>query len=83
MICGHCAKLKDCPKFSRMYSDFEDGFDINKCKEYEDEKKYKYKKIAEHDDLMHLLYDFFTEQVEGNFSGEEIVNVIKHAMWNL
>lgn len=82
MICGRCAKVKDCPKFQRMYFDFED-FSINKCQYFEDEEKYRYKKIAEHDDLMHLLYDFFTEQVEGDFSDEEIIRVIKHAMWNL
>ena len=82
MICYHCAKVKDCPKFRRMYSELED-FSVNKCRDYKDEAEYKYKKIAEHDDLMHLIYDYFTEQIEGDFSDEQIVKVITSALWDL
>lgn len=81
MICFHCSKVKSCEKFRNMYSDFED-FSINKCKDYEDEISYKYKKIAEHDDLMRILYDYFTGQIEG-YTDEQVVSAIKNAMLNL
>ena len=82
MICYHCAQVKDCSKFRRMYSELED-FSVNKCRDYQDAAEYKYKKIAEHDDLMHLIYDYFTEQIEGDFTDEEIVKVIKNALCDL
>ena len=44
MICYHCAQVKDCSKFRRMYSELED-FSVNKCRDYQDAAEYKYKKI--------------------------------------
>ena len=83
MICINCSKALECPKFAEMrniFGSFED-FSINKCKNFED--GYKYRKIAEHDDLLRLLYDFFTGQIEGDYSDEEIIESIKTVMMKL
>lgn len=40
-------------------------FCINDCKDYNKTLKNKYKKIADNDDLMHLIYDYFTGQLKG------------------
>lgn len=79
MLCYHCQKVNDCSTFRTLYSTCDD-FSINKCKDYDTESKYKYKKIASNDELMHLIYDYFTCQVDGNYSEEEIKNVITHAI---
>ena len=82
MICYHCKNIGGCKTFYHLHCTSKD-FSINHCVDYDDAPAYRYKRIAEHDDLMHLIYDYFTEQIEGDFSDEEIIRVIKNAMWDL
>lgn len=82
MICYHCQKTRECPIFRKLYTMSKD-FSINDCKDYEPVKPYKYKKIAANDALLRLIYDYFTGQVEGGYSDEEVRKVITSAMWDL
>lgn len=82
MLCYHCKNLEVCDIFRSIYSASND-FDINKCKHYDDAMNYKYKKIAEHDDLMHLIYDYFTDQLQDGLCEKEAKEVIIHAILHL
>lgn len=82
MDCYSCKNVTWCPAFSTLCA-ISDNFCISNCIDYEEEQKYKYKKIAEHDDLMRLIYDYFTNQVEGDYSDEEVVTAITRAILNL
>lgn len=82
MICYRCEKISSCPTFRSLYS-MSKNFSINDCRDYDEASQYKYRRIAEHDDLMHLIYDYFTGQVEGGYNDEETRAVITNAMWNL
>lgn len=64
MLCYHCDKASSCPTFRTLYSMSRD-FCINECKDYNQTLRTKYKNIAKNDDLMHLIYDYFTGQLEG------------------
>lgn len=83
MICYHCKNIHSCKTFQTLYDTSKD-FGINHCINYEDDPAYKYKRIAEHDELMHVVYDYFTNQiVDVNLSDEEIKDRIAKAMWRL
>lgn len=82
MICYNCTKAERCPMI-RMLCSVSGDFCINDCKEFDETSKYRYRKIAEHDELMHLIYDYFAEQIEGDFSEKEVVAVIKDALLRL
>ena len=82
MICYRCEKIINCPTFRSLYEVSKD-FIINDCKDYDEASEYKYRHIAEHDDLMRLIYDYFTCQVDGDYSDEYIKEALKKAMWNL
>ena len=79
MICYHCQKAKECPTFRTLHTISKD-FSINDCKDYDSADSYKYKKIAEKDSLLRLIYDYFTGQVEGEYSDEEVREAITSAM---
>ena len=64
MLCYNCDKASICPTLITLYSMSRD-FCINECKDYNETLKNKYKKIAFNNDLMHLIYDYFTGQLEG------------------
>ena len=64
MLCYHCDKANSCPTLRTLYSMSKD-FCINECRDYNETLKNKYKKIAFNDNLMHLIYDYFTGQLEG------------------
>ena len=64
MLCYHCDKANSCPTLRTLYSMSKD-FCINECRDYNESLKNKYKKIAFNDDLMHLIYGYFTGQLEG------------------
>ena len=81
VICYSCYKASECPTFRKLYSTSKD-FCINDCNDYDPVSRYKYKRIAENDNLMHLIYDYFTEQLEG-YTYEEAKMAITSAMWNL
>lgn len=82
MICYRCKRGRICPLFQRLYNASKD-FSINDCKDFDEELSCKYKKIAENDDLMHLIYDYFLGQVEVNATEEEVVRVIKRELLGL
>ena len=82
MICYRCEKVGLCPIYRKLYNISKD-FAINDCKEFDEVSKYKYRHIAEHDELMHLIYDYFLGQVEVDASEEEVVRVIKKALLEL
>lgn len=81
MLCYHCEKASGCSTLRTLYSVSED-FCINKCKDFEDSLRYTYMKIAEHKDLMKLLYDYFIGILEG-CTEDEAKEAITKAMWNL
>ena len=87
MICYRCEKIGGCSIFQKLYSTSKD-FCINDCKDYYEAPEYKYRKIAEHDDLMRAIYDYFTHQIDNKalsreYSDEEIKEFITRAMWAL
>lgn len=81
MLCYSCDIANKCNTFRTLYS-ISDDFCINSCKGYEAASVYKYRKIAENDDLMKLIYDYFTDQVKG-YTLEEAKEAITRVMWNL
>lgn len=81
MLCYHCDKAISCPTLRTLYSMSKD-FCINDCNDYNETSKNKYKKIANNDDLMHLIYDYFTGKLEG-YTYEEAKRAITSAMWSL
>ena len=82
MICYHCENVKYCPTYKMLYGKSKD-FSINECKDFNEVSKYKYRHIAENDELMHLIYDYFLGQVEVDATEEEEVRVIKRELLNL
>lgn len=80
MICYRCNKASGCSVFRKLHS-MSDDFSINQCEDY-NEANNTYKKIAMHDDLMHLIYDYFTGQLSG-VSEEEAKKAIVSNMWSL
>jgi hypothetical protein len=38
-------------------------FCVNDCKEFNEISSYKYREIAKNDDLMHLIYDYFLDNL--------------------
>ena len=82
MICYRCKNVHVCPTFQGLYNASK-NFSINDCKYFKEEPSCKYKKIAENDDLMHIIYDYFLGQVEIDVTDEEVVKVIKRELINL
>ena len=81
MICYHCKKVESCPTFRTLYS-MSNDFCIDNCRDYDDASNYKYKKIAENDDLMRLVYDYFIGNLEG-CSEDEAKEAIISAIWSM
>lgn len=83
MLCYSCDKIGGCSIFQKLYKISNDFF-INDCLEYVGAPELKYRKIAEHDELMHAIYDYFTNQIEyENLSYNEIKEALTRAMWEL
>lgn len=86
MLCYSCDKIGGCHIFQKLYKT-SNNFFINDCLEYVRASELKYRKIAEHDELMALIYDYFTNQIEeeisSKYSDKEIKDVITKAMWRL
>lgn len=82
MICYHCNNVEACDLFRKAYSISKD-FEINQCKNYDEASKYKYRLIAKNDDLLRLIYDYFTDNVSGEHSDEEVKEAITSAIWSL
>ena len=82
MLCYHCEKASGCQTFRTLYSKSKD-FSIDECRDYVGVSKYKYRKIAENDELMHLIYDYFTDQIDGGYNKAQAKSAIKSALWSL
>lgn len=88
MLCYSCDKIGGCSIFQKLYKISNDFF-INDCLEYVGAPELKYRKIAEHDDLMALIYDYFTNQIDSEellgreYSDEEIRDIITKYMWQM
>ena len=65
MICYSCTKANSCPTFRTLYSMSKD-FCINDCRDYDKASAYRYRKIAQNDCLMALIYDYFMDNVQGH-----------------
>lgn len=81
MLCSHCEKVDNCSMFRNLVSMSSD-FCINKCKDFKDSSVYTYMKIAEHKDLMKLIYEYYIGILEG-YTDDEVKEAITRAMWNL
>lgn len=80
MLCYQCENIKKCTMFNALYCKSKD-FVINDCKDYDEGSKYKYKLIAQNDNLMKLIYDYFTGNVkEPDVTDEEVVDAIRTAL---
>lgn len=82
MLCYHCKKAEGCATFRNLYTVSTD-FSVNQCRDYIETETSKYKLIAENDALMRLIYDYFTNQVKGDYSEEEVIQAITSAIWSL
>lgn len=82
MLCYSCEKAKDCIIYKKLLMISTD-FSIKECKTYTDCGVRKYKKIAENDDLMHLIYDYFLDDVHGGYTREEAEKVIADTLKRL
>ena len=80
MICYRCNKASGCSVFRQLHS-MSNKFSIDQGENY-NEANSAYKKIAMHDDLMHLIYDYFTGKLEG-VSEDEARKAIISNMWSL
>ena len=83
MICYTCEKVESCPTFQTLYAMSKD-FEIKDCRDYEKNSSVKYKLIAEHDELMRLLYDYFTDNLDlPGVDDQEVHRVIRKAMLDM
>lgn len=81
MICYNCKNIINCNAF-RVLNALSSDFDIKQCKNYQSAHEFKYKRIAENDKLMKLIYAYFTNQIDG-YSEEEAKAAITRAMLEL
>ena len=83
MICYRCKKASDCSVFRNLYSMSKD-FSINECRNYQSSED-RCQKMIENKELMRLIYDYFTGQVEtdSNYTDEEIKGIIRNTIWSL
>lgn len=63
MIYYRCEHVRTCDWVRFACSD---GFEISKCKNFSEMTEYKYKHIAENEALLKLIYDYFTDNVDGH-----------------
>ena len=72
MICCYCNNATTCDCMRVAYSE---EFEISKCKNFSEMTEYKYKRIAENEALLKLIYDYFTNNIDG-YSLEEAKEAI-------
>ena len=83
MICYRCKNIRTCTVFQALYNMSKD-FAINGCDDFDEALELKYKKLAENDELMRLIYDYFLDNLNiYDVSEEEVVRVIKRELLNL
>ena len=75
MLSYTCDKSQDCIVYKKLLMISTD-FSIKECETYANSSVKKYKKIAENDTLMRLIYDYFLDDVQGGHTREEAEKVI-------
>ena len=63
MICYRCKNIKTCDSIKVAYKE---EFEISKCEKFSETNAYKYKHIAANEALLKLIYDYFTDNVDGH-----------------
>lgn len=83
MLCYSCEKVTSCPTFQTLYEMSKD-FEIKDCRDYKS-STYKYKLIAQDDELMRFFYDYFTDNLDSlvHIDDEEIRRVIKQRLLDM
>ena len=82
MFCNTCDKILSCSAIHLMVS-LSDDFNINTCKNYSEDSKYKYKHISEHDELMAAIYDYFTDNLPDYIDNNIAKDKIAETLFNL
>ena len=82
MVCYRCKKVRTCSIFQTLYNTSA-NFSINDCQNFDKETSCKYRKLAENDNLMRLIYDYFLGQLEVAITEEVAVKAIKRELLNL
>lgn len=84
MLCYHCEKAGQCSIYQALDVMSKD-FNIKDCRDYNQTSAYKYRLIAQNDDLMALIYDYFTDSLvlSRPMTDEEIRRIIKTALLNM
>lgn len=81
MDCCSCDNINKCEVFNTVFA-VSDNFTINDCKNYRN-SAIAYKKIAENDALMCLIYDYFLRRIDGKFRDSEVREVIERELLKL
>lgn len=76
MLCYTCEKAKDCIVYKKLLMISTD-FSVKECKTYISSSARKYKKIAENDDLMRLIYDYFLDDVQGGILEKKLRRLLR------
>lgn len=63
MICYGCQNVYTCEWVKFAYGE---KFEISNCENFSEMLELRYKHIAEHPALMKLIYDYFTDNVDGH-----------------
>lgn len=82
MICAKCKKAITCDHIRYAINH---DFNINSCKNFILDDIYKYVKIAEDENLLLLIYNYFTDEKElySLYTKEEIEEIIRGEIKNL
>ena len=80
MLCYKCKRASVCNVFRKLHT-ISNNFTINDCNDFDDVSKYRYQKIADDDNLMKLIYDYFTDNLEG-VDSEQAKSAIITALWS-
>lgn len=82
MICAKCKNAIICDHIRYAVNH---DFNINNCKNFILNDIYKYIKIAEDEDLLLLIYNYFTDEEElySLYTKEEIEKIIQREIKNL
>lgn len=84
MLCYACERVGSCTVFQTLYAMSKD-FEIKDCKDYETPYTNKYKLIARNDNLMRVIYDYFTDNLKlpVNIGDEEIKIAIREVLLDM
>lgn len=79
MICCRCQHAYTCSTFRCA---FNEKFSIDGCERFIVAPQYRYTRIADNKELMHLIYDYFTGRIDEGRE-DEAKAAITRAMYEL